>query len=143
MVDGGGWRREDGWWVSDDGGWSGGDGVVDGRTWDGAVKRAVRMAKMLAAIENKNEAGVAKRLRKAGALNTTGRLLYFYGLGIALASNNNNHDDTDHDTHDPKSNAHNDNDHSTMAAAQRVRGELFGCRMSNAERRPDWSLRLK
>ena len=30
-----------------------------------------------------------------------------------------------------------------MAAAQRVRGELFGCRMSNAERRPDWSLRLK
>ena len=33
------------------------------------------------------------QLRMAGALNTTGRLLYFYGLGIALSSNNNNHDE--------------------------------------------------
>ena len=36
---------------------------------------------------------MAKRLRMAAALNTTGRLLYFYGLGIALSSNNNNHDE--------------------------------------------------
>ncbi|CAK9061599.1 Dual specificity protein phosphatase 1 [Durusdinium trenchii] len=34
-----------------------------------------------------------ERLRMAGALNKQGRLLYFYGLGIALASNNNNHDE--------------------------------------------------
>lgn len=63
------------------------------RRWEAAVKRPFSLEKMLAAIENKNEAGVAKRLRMAGALNTTGRLLYFYGLGIALSSNNNNHDE--------------------------------------------------
>jgi hypothetical protein len=61
--------------------------------WDAAVKRPFSLAKMLAAIETKNEAGVAKRLRMAGALNSDRRLLYFYGLGIALSSNNNNHDE--------------------------------------------------
>ena len=68
-------------------------GVGQSRRWEAAVKRPFSLSKMLAAIENKNEAGVAKRLRMAGALNTTGRLLYFYGLGIALSSNNNNHDE--------------------------------------------------
>ncbi|CAJ1329784.1 unnamed protein product, partial [Effrenium voratum] len=48
---------------------------------------------MLAFMEQKSEAGVAKRLRMAGALNKQGRLLYFYGLGITLASNNNNHEE--------------------------------------------------
>ena len=37
--------------------------------WDSAVKRPLSLPKMLASIENKAEAGVAKRLRKAGALN--------------------------------------------------------------------------
>ena len=32
-----------------------------------------------------------ERLRMAGALNQQGRLLYFYGLGITIASNNNDH----------------------------------------------------
>ena len=36
---------------------------------------------------------MAKRLRMAGALNRTGRILYFYGLGIALAANNANHEE--------------------------------------------------
>lgn len=44
-----------------------------------AVKRQFGLAKMLAAMESKAEAGVAKRLRMAGALNRQGRLLYFYG----------------------------------------------------------------
>eukprot|EP00930_Biecheleria_cincta_P047550 TRINITY_DN32985_c0_g1_i1.p1 TRINITY_DN32985_c0_g1~~TRINITY_DN32985_c0_g1_i1.p1 ORF type:complete len:779 (-),score=133.68 TRINITY_DN32985_c0_g1_i1:288-2624(-) len=61
--------------------------------WDAAVKRPFSLGKMLASLEHKSEAGVAKRLRMAGALNKNGRLLYFYGLGIALASNNNNHDE--------------------------------------------------
>jgi len=60
--------------------------------WDAAVKRAFSLNKMLAAMESKAEAGVAKRLRLAGALNRHGRLLYFYGLGIALASNIEDHD---------------------------------------------------
>ncbi|CAE8608020.1 unnamed protein product, partial [Polarella glacialis] len=48
----------------------------------------------LEAVEkmSKSEAGVAKRLRMAGALNKEGRLLYFYGLGLALSSNNGNHE---------------------------------------------------
>eukprot|EP00933_Yihiella_yeosuensis_P032438 TRINITY_DN2602_c2_g1_i1.p1 TRINITY_DN2602_c2_g1~~TRINITY_DN2602_c2_g1_i1.p1 ORF type:complete len:310 (+),score=51.40 TRINITY_DN2602_c2_g1_i1:81-932(+) len=36
---------------------------------------------------------MAKRLRMAGTLNKEGRLLYFYGLGLALSSNNSNHDE--------------------------------------------------
>ena len=59
--------------------------------WDAAVKRYFSLEKGLAAIENKNEAGIAKRLRMAGAINREGRILYFYGLGIALASNNDDH----------------------------------------------------
>ncbi len=61
--------------------------------WDAAVKRPFSMLKMLASLENKSEAGVAKRLRMAGALNQQGRLLYFYGLGICLASNHADHDE--------------------------------------------------
>ena len=61
------------------------------RTWDAAVKRQFKLDAMLAALENKSEAGVAKRLRMAGALNGHGRLLYFYGLGICLAANNDDH----------------------------------------------------
>ncbi|CAE7854271.1 DSPTP1 [Symbiodinium microadriaticum] len=63
------------------------------RRWDAAVKRPFSLWKMLASMEHKSEAGVAKRLRMAGALNKQGRLLYFYGLGITLASNNNNHNE--------------------------------------------------
>eukprot|EP00928_Gymnodinium_smaydae_P039020 TRINITY_DN26760_c1_g2_i1.p1 TRINITY_DN26760_c1_g2~~TRINITY_DN26760_c1_g2_i1.p1 ORF type:complete len:768 (+),score=106.40 TRINITY_DN26760_c1_g2_i1:142-2445(+) len=61
--------------------------------WDAAVKRPFSLWKMLGAVDQKSEAGVAKRLRMAGALNKQGRLLYFYGLGISLASNSNNHDE--------------------------------------------------
>ena len=63
------------------------------KTWDAAVKRAFSLPKMLGALETKAEAGTAKRLRMAGALNRHGRLLYTYGVGIALASDNNNHDE--------------------------------------------------
>jgi len=63
----------------------------DSDRWDAAVKRQFSLPKMLAFIEHRNEAGVAKRLRMAGQLNQ-GRLLHFYGLGIALASNNEQHD---------------------------------------------------
>mmetsp|Transcript_47116 Transcript_47116/g.130944 ORF Transcript_47116/g.130944 Transcript_47116/m.130944 type:complete len:292 (-) Transcript_47116:143-1018(-) len=48
---------------------------------------------MLASMENKSEAGVAKRLRMAGALNQQGRLLFFYGVAIAVSSNCNDHDE--------------------------------------------------
>eukprot|EP00927_Polykrikos_kofoidii_P049566 TRINITY_DN43612_c0_g1_i1.p1 TRINITY_DN43612_c0_g1~~TRINITY_DN43612_c0_g1_i1.p1 ORF type:complete len:800 (+),score=110.19 TRINITY_DN43612_c0_g1_i1:115-2514(+) len=61
--------------------------VEQGPEWDAAVKRPFSVAKMMAALGNKSEAGLAKRLRMAGALNRQGRLLYFYGLGITLASN--------------------------------------------------------
>ena len=64
------------------------DSISWSRTWDAACKRQFSLPKMLAAMENKAEVGVAKRLRMAGALNRQGRLLYFYGLGITLASNN-------------------------------------------------------
>jgi len=57
------------------------------------VKRSFGLARMIASMDNKAEAGVAKRLRMAGALNQQGRLLYFYGLGIALASNSDNRDE--------------------------------------------------
>ncbi|CAE8719953.1 unnamed protein product [Polarella glacialis] len=63
--------------------------VID---WDAAVKRPFSLSKMLASLRSKSEAGVAKRLRMAGALNKEGRLLYFYGLGLALSSNNGNHE---------------------------------------------------
>ena len=69
------------------------DLIVGARTWDAAVKRPFSLAKMLAALQNKAEAGVAKRLRMAGALNRNGRLLYFYGLGICVAANNDAHDE--------------------------------------------------
>jgi len=58
--------------------------------WDAAVKRPFSLAKMLAMVDTKSEAGVAKRLRMAGALNPQGRLLHFYGMGIAMSSNNDN-----------------------------------------------------
>jgi hypothetical protein len=61
--------------------------------WDAAVKRPFSLAKMLAMIEKKSEAGVAKRLRMAGALNPQGRLLHFYGLGITVTSNNDDHNE--------------------------------------------------
>lgn len=51
------------------------------------------MAKMLASLNQKSEAGVAKRLRMAGALNQQGRLLFFHGLGVCLASNNEDQDE--------------------------------------------------
>ena len=57
------------------------DEVADSEHWDAAVKRQFSLPKMLAFIENKNEAGMAKRLRMAGQLNQ-GRLLHFYGLGM-------------------------------------------------------------
>jgi len=76
------------------GGGAGGEGMGEGAPrWDAAVKRAFRLPAMLASMENKSEAGVAKRLRMAGALNQQGRLLYFYGLGICLASNHADHDE--------------------------------------------------
>jgi len=69
------------------------DSLSHERMWDAAVKRQFSLPKMLSAMENKAEAGVAKRLRMAGALNRNGRLLYFYGLGVTVASNNDNHDE--------------------------------------------------
>ena len=59
--------------------------------WDAAVKRAFRLPAMLASMQNKSEAGVAKRLRMAGALNSQGRLLFFYGVGVILSSNYDDH----------------------------------------------------
>eukprot|EP00927_Polykrikos_kofoidii_P083914 TRINITY_DN8714_c0_g2_i1.p1 TRINITY_DN8714_c0_g2~~TRINITY_DN8714_c0_g2_i1.p1 ORF type:complete len:840 (-),score=105.53 TRINITY_DN8714_c0_g2_i1:11-2359(-) len=61
--------------------------IEQNQDWDAAVKRPFSVSKMLAALGNKSEAGVAKRLRMAGALNRQGRLLHFYGLGITLSSN--------------------------------------------------------
>lgn len=60
--------------------------------WDAAVKRSFGLRKMLASLEARSEAGMAKRLRMASALNKNGRLLYFYGLGLALSSNAENRD---------------------------------------------------
>eukprot|EP00588_Corethron_pennatum_P022313 CAMPEP_0194320200 /NCGR_PEP_ID=MMETSP0171-20130528/16571_1 /TAXON_ID=218684 /ORGANISM="Corethron pennatum, Strain L29A3" /LENGTH=925 /DNA_ID=CAMNT_0039077681 /DNA_START=45 /DNA_END=2822 /DNA_ORIENTATION=+ len=58
--------------------------------WDAAVKRPFSLGKMLASLEAGSEAGLGKRLRQLAhrsLLNSDGRVLYFYGLGIALSSN--------------------------------------------------------
>jgi len=54
--------------------------------WDAAVKRPFSLEKMLASLSTSSEAGLAKRLRLANSLNSDGRVLYFYGLGVGLAS---------------------------------------------------------
>ena len=55
--------------------------------WDAAVKRPFNLPKMLGMLANSSEAGMAKRVRSANLLNSDGRVLYFYGLGVALSSN--------------------------------------------------------
>ena len=58
--------------------------------WDAAVKRPFSLSKMLASLEASSEAGLGKRLRQLShrsLLNSDGRVLYFYGLGVALSSN--------------------------------------------------------
>jgi len=58
--------------------------------WDAAVKRPFSLSKMLASLESGSEAGLGKRLRQLShrtLLNSDGRVLYFYGLGVALSSN--------------------------------------------------------
>ena len=55
--------------------------------WDAAVKRPFGLSKMLAFLESSSEAGLAKRMRFANSLNSDGRVLYFYGLGVALSAN--------------------------------------------------------
>jgi len=55
--------------------------------WDAAVKRPFSVAKMVAALQYNSEAGMAKRLRMASALNRHGRLLYFHGLGLTVECN--------------------------------------------------------
>mmetsp|Transcript_16513 Transcript_16513/g.30052 ORF Transcript_16513/g.30052 Transcript_16513/m.30052 type:complete len:791 (-) Transcript_16513:97-2469(-) len=55
--------------------------------WDAAVKRPFSLSKMLASLKNSSEFGLAKRLRVANSLNSDGRVLYFYGLGVGLAAN--------------------------------------------------------
>lgn len=42
---------------------------------------------MLAFLQESSEAGLAKRLRLANLLNSDKRVLYFYGLGVALSTN--------------------------------------------------------
>lgn len=59
-------------------------------TWDAAVKRQFGLTKMLAFLEHSSEAGTAKRLRFANALNSDGRILYFYGLGVGMSANSYN-----------------------------------------------------
>ena len=49
--------------------------------WDAAVKRQFSFDKMKAFLENKSEAGLAKRIRMASLLNSDGRVVEFYGLG--------------------------------------------------------------
>jgi hypothetical protein len=53
--------------------------------WDAAVKRHFSLDKMLASLKSSSEAGLAKRVRFANSLNP-GRVLYFYGLGVAMAA---------------------------------------------------------
>eukprot|EP00930_Biecheleria_cincta_P022861 TRINITY_DN16606_c0_g1_i2.p1 TRINITY_DN16606_c0_g1~~TRINITY_DN16606_c0_g1_i2.p1 ORF type:complete len:768 (+),score=110.62 TRINITY_DN16606_c0_g1_i2:60-2363(+) len=60
--------------------------------WDAAVKRSFCLRKMLASLEAASDAGTAKRMRLANSLNE-GRVLYYHGLGLALASNSSNHDE--------------------------------------------------
>jgi hypothetical protein len=58
--------------------------------WDAAVKRPFSLSKMLASLEAGSEAGLGMRLRQLAhrsLLNSDGRVLYFYGLGVALSSN--------------------------------------------------------
>ena len=59
----------------------------DKEVWDAAVKRPFSLDKMLGMLKNSSEAGMAKRVRSANLLNSDGRVLYFYGLGVALSSN--------------------------------------------------------
>jgi len=61
--------------------------------WDSAVKRPFSLSKMLASLETSSEACLAKRLRLANSLNSDGRVLYFYGLGVGLSSNAYNHEE--------------------------------------------------
>lgn len=63
------------------------------RDLDAAVKRSYTLSKMVASLESKSEAGMAKRLRLANSLNKHGRVLYFYGLGVALSSNSRNQEE--------------------------------------------------
>lgn len=66
------------------------DELVD-RGWDAAVKRPYTLPKMLASLQSpSSEVGLAKRLRFANGLNSDGRIVEFYGLGIAFACNANN-----------------------------------------------------
>ena len=55
--------------------------------WDAAVKRPWSLSKMLASLQSSSEAGLAKRMRLANSLNSDGRVVYFYGLGVALSAN--------------------------------------------------------
>lgn len=55
--------------------------------WDAAVKRPFTLSKMLAFLGHSNEAGLAKRMRFANSLNSDGRVLFFYGLGVAMSAN--------------------------------------------------------
>lgn len=58
--------------------------------WDAAVKRPFSLSKMLASLKDASEVGMAKRLRLANSLNSDGRVLYFYGLGLCLSANSYN-----------------------------------------------------
>eukprot|EP00934_Nitzschia_sp_Nitz4_P004590 Nitzschia sp. Nitz4//scaffold5_size260463//44417//46841//NITZ4_000949-RA/size260463-processed-gene-0.365-mRNA-1//-1//CDS//3329555241//4580//frame0 len=55
--------------------------------WDAAVKRHFSYDKMIASLENRSEAGLAKRIRMAKSLNFDRRVVEFYGLGVGLSSN--------------------------------------------------------
>mmetsp|Transcript_13712 Transcript_13712/g.28891 ORF Transcript_13712/g.28891 Transcript_13712/m.28891 type:complete len:393 (-) Transcript_13712:771-1949(-) len=58
--------------------------------WNAAVKRPFSLSKMLASLKTGSEAGLGKRLRQLSQrslLNSSGRVLYVYGLGVALSSN--------------------------------------------------------
>jgi hypothetical protein len=59
----------------------------DDEGWDAAVKRPFSLRKMLASLQNRSEAGLAKRMRFANSLNIDGRVIGFYGLGVALSAN--------------------------------------------------------
>mmetsp|Transcript_30001 Transcript_30001/g.72809 ORF Transcript_30001/g.72809 Transcript_30001/m.72809 type:complete len:831 (+) Transcript_30001:71-2563(+) len=58
--------------------------------WDSAVKRHFSLDKMISFLESRSEAGLAKRIRMASSLNSDGRVVEFYGLGVGLASNSSN-----------------------------------------------------
>jgi len=57
------------------------------KEWDAAVKRPFSLSKMLAFLKSSSEAGLAKRMRFANLLNNDGRVVHFYGLGVALSAN--------------------------------------------------------